>query len=70
MQADLEEQHQHAQLAQRVQHLAARIEDAEHRCAEQHAREQLAEHGRLPHPLGELASSLVATSSATRAPRT
>jgi hypothetical protein len=58
VQPDLEQQDQHAQLGERVQHRVRRIEDAEHGAAEQHAGEQLAEHRRLPHALHRRAEQL------------
>jgi hypothetical protein len=58
LQADLEEQHDHAELREKLQYavLAHRLEERktnEHEVAEHHAHHQFAEHGRLADAFGE-----------------
>ena len=55
---DLEQQQDHAELAERAQHLVAVADQAEHRGADEDAGEDLADDGRHAHPLGALGGQL------------
>jgi hypothetical protein len=58
VEADLEEQDEHADLGQRVDHRICGIDHSEHRSAEQDAGDQLSQHRRLADLLRERAEHL------------
>ncbi len=58
MQPDLEQQDQHTQLRQRRDRLVGWVQQAESRLPQDHARDQLAEHRRLPDSLSDVAQQL------------
>jgi hypothetical protein len=58
VEAELEEQDEEAEFAERVHRGVARIDERERAAAEQHTGEQFAEDGRLPEPPRKLAQEL------------
>ena len=58
MEADLEQQYQHAKLGDGVNDGVIRVHDSEHGAAEQHAGDELANDGGLLYTLGKHAEQL------------